>query len=138
MNQYRDGIRRFMEFARIESVAEFARRSGVHFNTINKFLKGETQDIELGTLAKMADNLGITVGTLIGEIGFRDSARQDYEGTPDQLKSMLRPEQIELLESAEGLSLDDLKTGSRMLKGLPREGEDGKAQKRKENKKNKR
>lgn len=121
-DKLRASMNRFMKWYGID-VAEWCRRAGITGSTLYSFIGGQSNDIKYGTLQKLAGALpGISVAMITGEIGFRDDARQDFEGVPESLKNMLRPEQLELLQSAEGLSREDIKTGSRMLKGLPREG----------------
>lgn len=46
-------------------LGELASEAGIHYDSINKFLKGKTTDMKIGNLERIADALGYTVVGLI-------------------------------------------------------------------------
>lgn len=116
--RWRDAIRRFMDWYPINA-NQWCKKADVPYSTLNGFMTGAKNNITYGTLEKLAKSLGVTVGMIMGEVGLRDSARQDMEAAPDALRKMLAPTDARLVRQV--LDLDPGQKGilSGMLQALP-------------------
>ncbi len=88
----REAVKRFMGWMGINS-SQWCKRAGVPYSTLNGFLTGQSNDITYGTLDQLAKALpGITVGMIMGEVAFQNSAKEDFEAAPQT------PQEKEVLE----------------------------------------
>ncbi|MGB4107744.1 MAG: helix-turn-helix transcriptional regulator [Alphaproteobacteria bacterium] len=96
----REAIKRFMKWYDI-NVSDWCGRAGMSSNTLYSFLNGHSNDINYGTLEKLAKALGVTVGVIMGEIGFQESAKPEFEQAPVKPKNKNDREALEMFMAIE-------------------------------------
>lgn len=126
-DRWRGALREFIEKYRAHvdpafNETKWSRMAGLPQSTLNKFMNGGSTTLEYRTLEKLAKALNMKVGVIMGDIGFYDSADQNFDPIPDSLKKLMTPLDVEILKQTVPMDPETKATASNILKALPSAG----------------
>lgn len=112
-DQKRAAIQKFMDTYGL-NVASWSKRAGMSPNTLYGFMNGHRDDLTYGTLQRLARAVGVTVGTIMGEVAL-----------PETQPPGLNPREEEIIRRIRALGPTQQKLLSDMLKQMhPHPGRD--------------